>query len=119
MAVTPLTRQQREVLHSLGYLYLMHGQHKRALTLLMFATRRSRDDDAGLLRSFAYALILNKSGDQAIEVIDRLEVLERDDLQASAMLLLLRSRALLHAGRLLEARSCFSAYINAIQPEAA
>lgn len=114
-----ISRQQREVLHSLGYLYLMHGQQKRALTLLMFAVRRSAEDDIGLLRTFAYALILNKAGGRAIEVIDRLQLLEQGDADASAMLLLLRSRALLHAGLIKDARACFGEYMNAIQREAA
>ena len=105
-----MTPEQKDLLHSLTFLYLRHGQNRRALSLIMVAARRM-PNDVGLMRTLAFAFIANGAGDEALEVIQRLEEL---DLEPSAAPLrqLLKARALLHADRLDEARAMFRQFVE-------
>ena len=106
-----MTPEQKDLLHSLTFLYLRHGQNKRALSLIMLAARRM-PDDVGLMRTLAFAFIANGAAEEALEVIERLE---RLDLAVGAVQMrqLLKARALLHAGRIIEARAVFRQFVDA------
>jgi type III secretion protein Y len=105
--MTGLGADHCDLLHALGYLYLQHGHNRRALVLLLLASRLA-PDDPGLKRTLAYAFVANRAGAAALAVIDDLEALGR----IQPALRLLRSRALLLEGRRDEARLCFRAYVN-------
>lgn len=105
-----MTPDQIDLLHSLAFLYLRHGQNRRALTLAMLAAR-SAPDDVGLMRTLAYAFVANGAADEALEVIERLE--QRDFAGGSdQMRRLLKARALLHAGRVIEAKAVFRQFVD-------
>ncbi len=106
-----MTGEQQDLLQALAYLYLRHGQNRRALTLALLAAR-SAPDDIGLLRLLAYAFVANDAPDEALEIIERLE---RSDFAPGAdrMRALLKARALLHAGRRVEARAVFRQFVEA------
>lgn len=106
-----MTSEQKDLLHSLAFLYLRHGQNRRALSLIMLASRRV-PNDVGLKRTLAFAFIANGAAEEALEVIEQLE---RLDLAGGAdqMRLLLKARALLHAGRIIEARALFRQFVEA------
>lgn len=105
-----MTSEQKDLLHALAFLYLRHGQNRRALSLIMLAARRV-PDDVGLMRTLAYAFIANGAAEEALEVLERLEQL---DLAGGAdqMRQLLKARALLHAGRIVEARALFRQFVE-------
>lgn len=99
---------QRDLLCTLSYVYLACGQPRRALALLRLVARDA-GDDVGLLRVLAYALIADKDGSGAMQIIERLQELDRS-ASSRAPLLLMRSHALRLIGRLDEARECFRAF---------
>lgn len=101
-----------ELLHALGYLYANHGQTQRGLVLLLIAARIA-PNNAGVLRTLAYALTADGYGERALAVIDRLAGLEQE---VSPMLQLLRSRALWASGDKIEARRCFRQYVETRDP---
>ena len=103
-----LDREQRDLLVSLSFLYLACGQELRALSLLSLL-ERDNDNDPEVLRALAYALTAEGLYDRALDVIGRLEALEGAD--GPGEVLLLRSRALHAAGRGVEARACFAAFV--------
>ncbi len=111
-----MTSEQKDLLHSLTFLYLRHGQNRRALSLIMLAARRV-PDDVGLMRTLAYAFVANGAAEEALEVIERLEQL---DLASSAnqMIQLLKARALLHAGRSAEAKAQFRQFVESRKNDA-
>jgi type III secretion protein Y len=96
-----------QLLHVLGYLYGCHGQVKRGVAYLLIATQLS-PGNAGILRTLAHLLTLDGEADKALATIARLESLEKEDHPALA---LLKSRALLAAGRTTEARNAFHDYL--------
>lgn len=105
-----MTAEQKDLLHALAFLYLRHGQNRRALSLIMLAARRL-PDDVGLMRTLAFAFIANGAAEEALEVLDRLE---QQDLAGTAhMHALLKARALLHAGRMVEAKALFRQFVEA------
>ena len=106
-----MTPEQKDLLHSLTFLYLRHGQNRRALSLIMLAARRV-PNDIGLMRTLAFAFIVNGAAEDALEVIDQLEQLDRG-AGADQMRCLLKARALLHAGRQVEAKALFRQYVEA------
>ncbi len=106
-----MTSEQKDLLHALAFLYLRHGQNRRALSLIMLAARRV-PNDVGLMRTLAYAFIANGAANEALEVIERLERVDRNS-GADRMRCLLKARALLHAGRLAEARALFRQFVEA------
>ena len=97
-----------ELLHALGYLYSQHGQTQRGLVLLLIAARIA-PNNAGVLRTLAYALTTDGYGDRALAVIERLAMLEP---RWSPTLQLLKSRALWVSGDKIEARRCFREYVE-------
>lgn len=102
---------QRDLLCALGYVYLACGETRRALALLRLV-ERDAPDDVGALRVMAYALIADGDGEAALEIVERLERLDRDP-DAGTPLLLLRSHALRLVGRWDEARAAFARFVAA------
>lgn len=100
-------RDAAKLLHGLGVIYLRVGQTQRALGLLLLAMR-IQPEDVALLRQLALAFTASGDGERAVAALDRLSALEGD----STGLLLLRSRALLRAGRGDEARQLFRRYLS-------
>lgn len=86
-----------DLLHCLGYVYLRHGQAKRAAVLLMVAGRAA-PERPDLLRTLAAALVEVGMGDRAAGVLDRLDRLDPTGAD-HPMARLLRARALLLQGR--------------------
>ena len=99
---------QRDLLCTLSYVYLACGQPGRALALLRLVARNA-ENDVGLLRVLAYALIAAEDGAGAMQIIERLEELDRG-ANARAPLLLMRSHALRLIGQIDEARECFRTF---------
>jgi type III secretion protein Y len=97
-----------ELLHSLGHIYGVHGQTKRALVLQLIAARLA-PNNPGILRSLAYGFLMDDEPERALAVIDRLETLEGSESPAFH---LLKSRALWASGRELEARRSFRDYLE-------
>jgi len=108
-----MTSEQQDLLQALAYLYLRHGQNRRALTLTLLAARGA-PEHVGILRLLAFAFVANDAPEEALETIGRLE---RIDFAAGAnrMHQLLKARALLHAGRRVEARAVFRRFVAARQ----
>lgn len=106
-----MTSEQKDLLHALAFLYLRHGQNRRALSLIMLAARRV-PNDPGLMRTLAFAFIVNGAAEEALEVIERLEQIDREP-GSEPMQWLLKARALLHAGRLTEAKVLFRQFVDA------
>ena len=106
-----MTPEQKDLLHSLSYLYLRHGQNRRALSLIMLAARRM-PNDVGLMRTLAYAFVANGAAEEALEVIEQLEQLDLAGGGADQMRQLLKARALLHAGRTAEAKAQFRQFVE-------
>jgi len=92
-----------QLLHALGYLYGCHGQARRGVVLLLIAARLA-PEDSGVLKTLAHLFVIDGEADRALTVIARLEALDGDGHPALA---LLKSRALLAAGRTGEARDVF------------
>lgn len=105
-----MTPDQQDLLKALAFLYLRHGQNRRALTLILLAARHA-PDDVGVLRTLAYAFVANDAPDEALDVIERLEKLDFAG-GADQMRHLLKARALLHAGRRVEARAVFRQFVE-------
>lgn len=103
-----MTPDQRDLLHALGHLYLRHGQNRRALTLVLLASREA-PDDPDILKTLAYAFLANRAPERALAALDRL----REVGPPSAWHLLLESRALLQRGQLDEARRRFRDFVEA------
>lgn len=101
---------QRDLLCTLSYVYLACGQPGRALALLRLVAPDA-GNDVGLLRVLGYALIADEDGAGAMQIIERLQELDRS-ANARAPLLLMRSHALRLIGRLDEARECFRAFTS-------
>ncbi|MGI9498679.1 MAG: tetratricopeptide repeat protein [Geminicoccaceae bacterium] len=101
---------QQGLLQALAFLYLRHGQNRRALTLILLAARNA-PDDVGVLRMLAYAFVANDAPEEALDVIERLEKLDVAG-GADGMRRLLTARALLHAGRGVEARAVFRQFVE-------
>ena len=104
-----MTPEQRDLLQALAFLYLRHGQNRRALTLILMAARDA-PDDVGVLRMLAYAFVANDAPEEALDVIERLEKLDFAG-SADQVRHLLKARALLHAGRRAEARAVFRKFV--------
>ena len=93
------------MLHCLGFVYLRHGQARRAAVLLMVAARAGAER-TGILRTLAAALVEAGLGEQAVPVLDRLAALEPNEA-GHPMMRLLRARALLLQGQVDAARRVF------------
>ena len=96
-----------DLVHCLGFIYLRHGQPYRAVVLLLVAAQAA-PERADVLRTLAGALIAARMGEQAVDVLDRLEALAPSQAN-HPMMCLLRARALLLLGRGAEARAAFAA----------
>ena len=96
------------LLHAVGYLYGHHGQTKRALVLLLIAARLA-PEDVGVLRTLAYAFLMDGSPHRAIAVIDQLRSMRGGE---HPVLDLLASRAFWACGRENEARRAYRAYLS-------
>ncbi len=105
-----MTPEQQDLLQALAFLYLRHGQNRRALTLILMAARHA-PDDVGVLRTLAYAFVANDAPEEALEVIERLEGLDFAG-GADQVRRLLKARALLHAGRRVEAKAVFRQFVE-------
>lgn len=105
-----MTPDQQDLLQALAYLYLRHGQNRRALTLILLAARHA-PEDIGVLRTLAYAFLANDAPEEALDVIERLEKLDFAG-RADEMRRLLKARALLHAGRRVEAKAVFRQFVE-------
>jgi type III secretion protein Y len=101
------TRETAQLLHVLGYLYGSHGQLRRGAAYLLTAVQLA-PDDVGILRTLAHLLVQDGEADKALATIARLETLDQTDHFA---LKLLKSRALLAAGRKKEARETMKAFL--------
>ena len=95
-----------DLLHCLGYIYLRHGQAKRAAVLMM-AAGRAAPERPELLRTLAAALVEAGMGDRAEDVLDRLAQLDPAGAD-HPMMRLLRARSLLLQGRTEQARRVFN-----------
>jgi type III secretion protein Y len=111
-----MTPDQLDLLKALAFLYLRHGQNRRALTLVLLAAKHA-PEDVGVLRTLAYAFIANNAPEEALDVIGRLERLDFAD-GADRTRRLLKARALLHAGRRVEARKVFRQFVEQRRTEA-
>lgn len=105
-----MTSEQQDLLQALAFLYLRHGQNRRALTLILMASRDA-PDDVGILRTLAYAFVANDAPEEALDVIERLEKLDFAG-GADQVRRLLKARALLHAGRRVEAKAVFRQFVE-------
>ena len=110
-----MTSEQQDLLQALAFLYLRHGQNRRALTLILLASRHA-PDDVGVLRTLAYAFVANDAPEEALDVIERLEELDFAG-GADRTRLLLKARALLHAGRRVEAKAVFRQFVESRKTE--
>lgn len=90
-----------------GYLYGSHGQLRRGTAYLLMAVQLA-PDDVGVLRTLAHFLIKDGEAEKALATIARLETLDGMD---HPTLSLLKSRALLAAGRKDEARNAMKAFL--------
>lgn len=111
-----MTPDQQDLLQALAFLYLRHGQNRRALTLILLAARNA-PDHVGILRTLAYAFLANDAPEEALDVIERLETLDFAS-GAGQIRRLLKARALLHAGRRVEAKAVFRQFVEARKTEA-
>ncbi|WOH80250.1 histidine kinase [Bradyrhizobium sp. BEA-2-5] len=102
--------QERDLVCALAYLHLTCGQGAECVALLRLIVR-DNSQDVDLLRIFAYALIAEGLGDQALRILDRLDTLD-DEPSSRTHLMLLRSHALRRAGRMDEARAVFQGYVS-------
>ena len=103
--MTDATADAIDLVHCLGYIYLRHGQPYRAVVLLIVAAQ-AEPDRPELLRTLCGALIAAGMATQALEVLDRLAVLQPEQAD-HPMMRLMRARALLLVGRADEARTVF------------
>jgi len=109
-AVEMISGPERDLLCVLSYVYLACGQSAKSLALLrLVAHEQSQDID--LLRILAYAFISERRGDEALSVLDRLDKLD-DEPSSCLPLMLMRSHALRHAGRITEAQAIFKRYVS-------
>lgn len=99
-----LSRDAVDLLHCLGYVYLRHGQSRRAIVLLFLAARH--DPRPIILAALALALVEAELGNPAIDILDRLAI---DDpvLAADPRITTIRARALLAIGRQEDAQVLF------------
>ena len=95
-----------DLIHCMGFIYLRHGQPYRAVVLLIVAGQAA-PERADVLRTLAAALVEAGMGEQALDVIGRLAVLEPGQA-GHPMMRRLHARALLAAGRAEEARAVFA-----------
>ncbi|MGJ4860108.1 hypothetical protein AB4037_04420 [Labrys sp. KB_33_2] len=96
-----------KLLHLLGHLYGRHGQVKRGTAYLLIAAQLE-PANTEVLRTLAHLLVLGGEADKALATIERLEKLGSADHPALA---LLRGKALLAAGRTVEARQSFQDFL--------
>ncbi len=105
-----ISGQERDLLCALSYVHLACGQSAQSLALLRLVAH-DNCQDIDLLRIFAYALISEGLGGEALAILDRLDTL--DDQPSSRLpLMLLRAHALRRAGRQDEARAVFQSYVS-------
>ncbi|RXH38724.1 histidine kinase [Bradyrhizobium nanningense] len=109
-AVELVSGPERDLLCVLSYIYLSCGQSAKSLALLRLVAHEE-SQDIGLLRILTYALISERRGDEALSVLDRLDKLD-DEPSSSMPLMLMRSHALRHAGRMTEAQATFKRYVS-------
>ncbi|WFU23490.1 histidine kinase [Bradyrhizobium sp. CB1717] len=108
-AIELISGPERDLLCVLSYVYLACGQSAKSLALLRLVAHE-QSQDIGLLRILAYALISERRGDEALSVLDRLDKLD-DEPSSCPPLMLMRSHALRHAGRMTEAQAVFKRYV--------
>ncbi|WP_163266847.1 tetratricopeptide repeat protein [Chelativorans alearense] len=108
-------RDTVQLLHVLGHLYGCHGQVKRGVVYLLIAVQLA-PEDPGILRTLAHLLILDDEADKALATIARLEALDEDARHPA--LALLKSRALLKAGRPDEAHRSFREFLAGMEGHA-
>ncbi|WP_244897167.1 histidine kinase [Mesorhizobium amorphae] len=105
-----ISEQARDLLCALSYVHLACGQSAHSLALLRLAAH-ANSQEVDLLRILAYALISEGLGDEALTILDRLDIL--DEQPSSRLpLTLMRSHALRRAGRMEEARAVFQSYVS-------
>lgn len=101
------TREEAvDLLHSLGYVYLRHGQPQRAIVLLILAAQEE-PMRLPVLRTLAAALIAARLGPQALNVLEQLASLHPPEV-TQRIWHVMRARALLLDGREAEARAAFN-----------
>ncbi|KUM23576.1 histidine kinase [Mesorhizobium loti] len=108
--VVLISEQERDLLCAVSYAYLACGQSAQSLALLRLAVRDD-SQDVNVLRIFAYALIAEGLGDEALTILDRLDVLD-DQKSSLPPSDLMRSQALQRARRTDEARAVFQSYVS-------
>lgn len=109
MTATPLPPALVDLLHCLGFIYLRHGQPRRAVVLLLLAADAASDRPE-LLRTLCAAMVAAGLGEQALELLDCLAALDPGS-EGHKMMRLMRARALLLVGRADEARRMFRAAV--------
>ena len=94
-----------DLMHCLGFIYLRHGQPYRAVVMLIVAAQE-QPNRPEILRTLCAALIAARMGQQALDILDKLDALVPEQAQ-HPMIRLMRARALLLLGRTEEARIVF------------
>jgi type III secretion protein Y len=112
--MTDVTDDAVDLVHCLGFIYLRHGQPYRAVVMLIVAAQ-AQPDRPEILRTLCGGLIAARMGQQALDVLDRLDMLTPEHTQ-HPMMRLMRARALLLLGRTEEARAAFRAATQAGTP---
>lgn len=108
-----LSERMVDLLHCLGFVYLRHGQHHRAVVLLILAAQsKAGAERPEVLRTLCAALVAAGMGRQALEIVERLAALE-PEAASHPMMRLMHARALLLLGRRQEAQSVFRAPADA------
>lgn len=103
-----------DLLHCLGFIYLRHGQPRRAVVLLLLAADAASDRPE-VLRTLCAAMVAAGLGEQALELLDSLVALDPGS-EGHKMMRLMRARALLLVGRAEEARRIFR--VAEVSPDA-
>ena len=105
-------RDAAHLLHGLADIYQRADQSPRALVMLLLATQIIPDDPT-LLRRLAVVFTAVGDGERALAALDRIAQLTVSSPEHEPTeLLLLRSRALLRAGRGAEGRQLFRHYLS-------
>lgn len=103
-ALGSFTATERTLLHWLGHFYLVHGQPKRALVMLMLAARETGNRDRAVLTALLLALVANGMAERAAEMLPWLTDLPGPQHSATH---LVRARVLWSVGRREEAKREF------------
>ena len=94
-----------ELLHCLGYIYLRHGQSRRAIVLFLVAAQHGGNPQ--ILTALALALVESGLGEPALQVLDRLDGMA-PEWGSQRLIGVIRARAMLCMGEADQARALFA-----------